>query len=265
MLATAVRLITERGMSVSLEHLSLEEIIHAAGVARTSVYRRWPYKDLFFSDLLIELAKATALGTGYGAVPALLADHIAGMLPRPHGVDPEQDRHEIAVELLRVATQADFDAVYSSRQWRTFIALHATHLGLPDGELRHEVGRALAESERRFTASRAAVFRQFAPLVGYRLLGDALDPEHAYALLAVAGGSAMTGLVVKALADPDLATERRLLAPFGTTRQAEWSTPALVLVGIIMSYFEPDPEFPWSDDHLRQVAEGMRALAAEAG
>jgi hypothetical protein len=75
----------------------------------------------------------------------------------------------------------------------------------------------------------------------------------------------MTGLVVKALADPDLATERRLLAPFGTTRQAEWSTPALVLVGIIMSYFEPDAGFALSDDHFRQVADGMRALAAEAG
>ena len=58
MLAAAVALIGERGMSVSLEHLSLEEIIQAAGVARSSVYRRWPYKDLFFSDLLVELANA---------------------------------------------------------------------------------------------------------------------------------------------------------------------------------------------------------------
>ena len=35
-------------------------VIRDADVSRSSAYRRWPYKDLFFSDLLRELAKAAA-------------------------------------------------------------------------------------------------------------------------------------------------------------------------------------------------------------
>jgi AcrR family transcriptional regulator len=265
MLDTAVQLIMDRGMTVSLEHLSVEEIIQAAGVARTSVYRRWPYKDLFFSDLLIELAKATQLGTGYGGVPELLAEHMAQLLPRPDGVDPEQDHRDVTVEILRVSTQADFDTVYASQQWRTYIALHATHLGLPDGDLRQEIGHALRQSEQRFTALREAVFRRFAPLMGYRISGNFPDPDVGYASLALAAGSAMTGLVVRALADPGLVSDRRMLAPFGTSRETEWSSPALVLVGVIRSHVERDTDVPWGDACIRQTIEGLRSLAAADG
>ncbi len=221
MLDAALALIAERGMSVSLEHLSLEEIIHAAGVARTSVYRRWPYKDLFFSDLLVELAHATTLGQGYGVMPAVIADHLAAQLPRPAGVDPEQDRVDFFVELLRAMSVADFEEISASHQWRTYIALHATHLGLPDGELRRQVGAALAAAERRLTDSRTNVVRRLAPLVGYRLIGNLADPDGAYRLLSLALGAVTTGFVVKVLADPALIRDRRLLAPFGTTRRAE--------------------------------------------
>jgi AcrR family transcriptional regulator len=265
MLDTAIQLIMDRGMTVSLEHLSVEEIIQAAGVARTSVYRRWPYKDLFFSDLLIELAKATQLGTGYGAIPALLAEHMVQLLPRPEGVDPEQDHKDVTVEVLRVATQADFDTIYASQQWRTHIALHATHLGLPDGDLRREIGRALRQSEQRFTALREAVFRRFAPLMGYRISGSFTDPDVGYAALALAAGSVMTGLVVRALADPDLVTDRRRLAPFGTSRETEWAAPAVVLVGVILSYVERDTDVEWGDACIRQAIDGMRSLAAADG
>jgi AcrR family transcriptional regulator len=46
------------GLTVSLDHISLEEVIRDADVSRSAVYRRWPYKDLFFSDLVKELARS---------------------------------------------------------------------------------------------------------------------------------------------------------------------------------------------------------------
>lgn len=67
MLAAGAELVGRTGLTVSLEHLSLEDLIHAAGVARSAVYRRWPYKDLFFADLLRELAEELSL-------PPVLAD-----------------------------------------------------------------------------------------------------------------------------------------------------------------------------------------------
>ena len=57
MLAAAVAMVQRTGLTVSLDHISFEDVIRDADVARSAVYRRWPYKDLFFSDLVKELAK----------------------------------------------------------------------------------------------------------------------------------------------------------------------------------------------------------------
>ena len=54
---------SQTGLTVSLDHISFEDVIRDADVSRSAVYRRWPYKDLFFSDLVKELAtKATPSG-----------------------------------------------------------------------------------------------------------------------------------------------------------------------------------------------------------
>src|ERR1035438_845912 len=69
MLTTASAMIAEAGLTVSLEHISFEQVIRAAGVSRSAAYRRWPHKDLFFSDLVIRLAR--------DATPTLIADEVA--------------------------------------------------------------------------------------------------------------------------------------------------------------------------------------------
>jgi AcrR family transcriptional regulator len=48
MLAAAVAMVHRTGLAVSLDHLSFEDVIRNADVARSAVYRRRPYKDLFF-------------------------------------------------------------------------------------------------------------------------------------------------------------------------------------------------------------------------
>src|SRR3990167_4729480 len=60
----AASLVAEAGgLTVSLEHLSLEDIITRAGVSRSAVYRLWPYKDAFFIKLLRDLAGPKWHGT----------------------------------------------------------------------------------------------------------------------------------------------------------------------------------------------------------
>ena len=54
MLAAAVAMVHRTGLTVSLDHISFEDIIRDADVSRSAVYRRWPYKDLFFSELITE-------------------------------------------------------------------------------------------------------------------------------------------------------------------------------------------------------------------
>jgi AcrR family transcriptional regulator len=62
MLVAALAMVSSTGLTVSLEHISFEDVIRDAGVSRSAVYRRWPYKGLFFSDLLRQLATAAGAG-----------------------------------------------------------------------------------------------------------------------------------------------------------------------------------------------------------
>jgi AcrR family transcriptional regulator len=68
MLGAALAVVSRTGLTVSLDHLSFEDIIRDADVSRSAVYRRWPYKDLFFSDLVKQLA--------LDAAPGVVADEL---------------------------------------------------------------------------------------------------------------------------------------------------------------------------------------------
>src|SRR4051794_31331588 len=56
MMRAAIDMINRTGLTVSLDHIRFEDVIRSAQVARSTAYRHWPYKDLFFSDLIKELA-----------------------------------------------------------------------------------------------------------------------------------------------------------------------------------------------------------------
>jgi AcrR family transcriptional regulator len=68
MLRAAMAMVNRTGLTVSLDHISFEDVIRDADVSRSAVYRRWPFKDLFFSDLVKELAA--------NATPTIVADEL---------------------------------------------------------------------------------------------------------------------------------------------------------------------------------------------
>ena len=97
MLRAALAMVNRTGLTVSLEHISFEDVIRDADVSRSSAYHRWPHKDLFFSDLVLELARNPA--------PGIVADEmdlirriVAGRLD---GLADPQARRALVVELFR--------------------------------------------------------------------------------------------------------------------------------------------------------------------
>lgn len=257
MLDAAVDMVNRTGLTVSLEHISLEEVIRAAGVARSAAYRRWPYKDLFFSDLLKELATgaapvvAQANPEAVAATSRILLEHL-DWLRQP------SLRPALIAELFRRRALAELETFHDSVEWRTYIALHATFLSLPDGDLREQVQELLTDSEREQTAGLAAFFERIATLLGCRLrpgMGSFED-------IARLTTAAIRGMVVMSPANPALTTHSVHANPFGAPEAAEWSQPALALASIVTTFVEPDPTVEFDE---ARVAAVRKALTDDSG
>jgi AcrR family transcriptional regulator len=246
MLQTAVAMVNRHGLTVSLDHLSFEDVIRDADVSRSAVYRRWPYKDLFFSDLVKELAK--------DATPSIVDDEVALMRrvlgDRMDWFETPELRHGLVVELVRQLALFDFQTIYGSPGWRTYLALHATVASLAQGELRDQVQGALTQSERRRTIRIAKAWQQLTGLLGYRL-----RPELGVTFEAMATmlNASMRGLVISALSTPDIAEHRVQANPFGAVDREEWSLAAIGIASIASAFLESDPDVDWDDERLATV------------
>ena len=80
MLEAALPGVKRTGFTVSLDSISMEAVIREAGVSRSAVYRRWPYKDLSVSDLVKVLGEAAVPSAAdheaiIGAIKAVAAEH----------------------------------------------------------------------------------------------------------------------------------------------------------------------------------------------
>ncbi|GGT12381.1 TetR/AcrR family transcriptional regulator [Nonomuraea spiralis] len=252
MLDTAAATVEEAGLTVSLDHISFEEIIRDAGVARSAVYRRWPYKDLFFSDLLTELAKGASpaiADANPGALPAAARTLLAHLdWARTPGL-----RRALAGEVLREGALGEFGIFHRSSAWRTYLALQATFRSLPDSDLRAEVQRSLTESERSMVADVATAYSWVARSIGLR--PRAGITFETVARLAVA---TLRGLILMAPSNPEIISRRFQANPFEAPEPAEWSEPALAIASVVLGLLENDSEVEWTDEHERSVAAGLR-------
>ncbi|MGE5291277.1 MAG: TetR/AcrR family transcriptional regulator [Micromonosporaceae bacterium] len=255
MLQAAVAMVHRTGLTVSLDHISFEDVIRDADVSRSAVYRRWPYKDLFFSDLVKELAKeaapATIVNDEVELIRRVVAEHLDWL-------ETPELRHSLVLELIRQLALLDFQTLYGSAEWRTYIALHATFMSLADGELRDQVQVTLAQSEHGRMARVAKAWEHLAGLFGYRL-----RPElgATFTTLATLIDATMRGLVIMALSTPGIATHRAWESPSGAAGKDEWSMPAMGIVSIVSAFLEPDPSIEWDDQRLAYVRRALVAVA----
>lgn len=259
MLAAGERLIATQGLSLSLEHLRMEELIADAGVSRTSSYRRWPTKDLYAADLLLHVAEHTQLAddlTVYLAATSSLAPDLVTGITSPQG------RRDLIVELMRLITAADFSLALASSTWRSFVMLRAAHGGLPDGTLRARVAEALRATERGFQSRREAALRAAAGLMGYRLR-DASSVG--WSDLALLSSASFTGLLIQAYSDPDSVLGESIRAAFGSTRPAPWSAATLAQAFLFFAAAEPDPAVAWDDERLATTSAALGDLKATLG
>jgi len=194
-----------------------------------------------------------------GETPAQVEELLGLLTQHGDGLATEQGRRDLAVEGLRRSARADFDRIAGSPQWRTYLALHATGRGLAEGDLRTQVLTALADTEARFTAQRAAVYARLAALLGYRLVPPLSQPQ-GFLVMADAAGALMTGLVVRTGSLEDTATPTMRLAAHGSSEEADWTWPAFHLAGLILAHLQPDPEITWDETQLARADATMAEM-----
>jgi AcrR family transcriptional regulator len=243
MIQAALDLVADAGLTVSLDHLSMETVIARADVSRTSAYRRWPFKDLFLADLLVAVARHTDLS----AEPPGLVDDLKALIDAAD-LTRAESRRDLLIEALRRSSATEFERLLSSPRWRTYIALSATVTGLPAGPIRDAASAAILDAERRFAERRGGVYRNLARMIGYRPRG--LDPDTGFELMASASGAVMTGYIVRALVNEDLVIASRPLAAFGSRHVAAWTVPTYGLTAVFEAFLEPDPDASWSESAI---------------
>lgn len=255
MLAAARELVNRTGLTVSLDHLGFEEIIRAADVSRSAAYRRWPRKNLFIVDLVRDLAEGAT-------PPTIVADEVALMTgivgSHQEWLATADGRQRLLAELIRRLAVLDFDALYRSAGWRTYIALHATFIGLDDGELREQVRTELAGSERDHLRRMADSWERLSTLLGYRLRPELGTTFDSLVTLVSAG---LRGLSLMALASPQLAAHRTWATPFGAAVRQEWSLSAYGIASIASAHLEPDPDVVWDDARLAALPTALSTWA----
>lgn len=261
MLDAATAMVGRAGLTVSLDHLSFEDLIRDARVSRSSVYRRWPYKDLFFADLLRELAKASTPArvsseeASLGLIGRLLLEHIDWLAT-------EETRRRLLLELIREGGRHDFETMHGSPEWRTYIGLHATFLSVADDALREDLRRNLAATEQDFVRRIAASWKRLSQLLGYRL-----RPEYGltFEFVAAIASADLRGHVLMALANPELATRTIRARPEGAAEVEDWSPSALAIASIAVACFEPDPAITWDAARVAAVRREFEAIRGGVG
>jgi AcrR family transcriptional regulator len=240
----AVARLHEQGITVALSGISLEEAIAASGVSRATAYRRWPNRTAFLREVLARVVhSARPEPEGPEELDAIRALVEA----RRDGLATETGRRTVAVEGLRIAADADYRRLATSREWRDYLALRATCDGLPDGELRETLAAELSAAERAFARYRAAVYSRLPRLLGYRLVPP-LTGDFGFTVMAETMGALMTGLVVRAAVGGVTPSFRA--RAFGSSVESEWTTASYSLVAALVAYLEPDPTVVWDDERI---------------
>ena len=237
LLDAAHRLIEQQGgISLRLDELTLEMVGAKAGVSRATVYRTWPNRDEFETDLLCDLAGPNGAGAGafdqetINIATRMVAENLDDL------ATPES-RRNLMREVVREAAAESFRAATTSVDWRGYVALSATVMTMSSGTRRDRVTQALQAAEAMFLDKMATFYEDMGLILGLRIREGVGTYRH----VAAAGAAVVEGLSIRHLLNPDLVDHPLIVE--GTRGPEEWSLAAYSFFGVIEQFTEPDPTY----------------------
>ncbi len=259
MLDTGVRIARSEGLRVSFDLLQLEDVIAEAGVSRSAVYKRWPRKEQYYSQVLLRLAgEAHPAQSAYDIGTELVAIDVA--LAHTDWFSSPEGRRKLLIEMCREGALQNFMALRERKEWQVYMALHATLGSLPDNRFQDAMREALRLSEEAFIAKMTDFYIRMIEVLGYRMKVSAGDVG--YAEFAALGAAVVEGLVMTSSATPMLSEQRFMIDPFDSGHLADWSYAALGFTSIALSLTEPDPTITWDAERLANIEQLLKTARA---
>lgn len=224
----------QNGLTVSLGHLSFEDIISSARVSRSAAYRLWPYKEAFFGEVIVELAGLTAPGrTAYDDGTLDVAFDVVWV--HRHRLGTPEGRRWIFIEACRLGSEQNFRSLLASNDWQSYIALNATLSSVDErDDVRKRTQQTLIESEAQFLELMSRFYASMCVMLGLRFRINAPNPGQ---LLAVLGGAVIEGLALNLLVNPTVSELTFEADPFGVGT-ATWTMASLGFAAVVNTVLE---------------------------
>lgn len=234
MLATAIDRVTTEGLHLDYANLELEDLIRAAGVPRSTVFRIWPDRGAFIGDLVRALFAADpGFEAGFdGETLALLEEAMGGYVSE---ADAPTGREAALRAVIHRTAAHNIVAVEESLTWRTYRTLAAALTSgdaVPGGE---GIRALLGELEERYIERMAAVYRQLNAALGLRMRQGLSEEDLAVAVMAVIDGMSDHRRI-----DPAGVDRPRIVA-FGPEGSGEWHLAGLAVYGVYTAFTENAP------------------------
>lgn len=240
LLSTAKTLIEGHGLTVSLTHLRLDELMDLAGVPKTSFYRVWGSKDAFFTRLLEELVQLDG-GVAGSYDPQTLEVSRAVVMKHQDMLGDAEGRRRVLTEAIRQGAERNFVAIRGSKRWQNYIAILATVPGIADEDTRERLVAALRAAEAYFLGQMAAFYEEVLPLFRYRLR-EGVTASH----VAAVGAAVVEGLVQRSVVSPEL-VDGPIPGPAIDGGTTDWHPAAIGFLGVVQALIEPIEDDPSAD------------------
>jgi AcrR family transcriptional regulator len=255
MLGTGLQQVQEHGLTVGFDHFQMDALIKRAGVPRASVYRLWPTRDAYLTDLLEEIARDSGdrlvVRSTFTVAIGVVVDN-QGLFASP------AERRCLMREVIRVAIEHNYYAVIDSVGWQTLVTLSAALLGEVPSAIRDRFNRTLVVSGDSFITALADFHRWFTRLLGFRMKAEFGDNYRLYAVLCSA---VVEGLGIRHMSNP-LVTDNFFRGPLTLEglEAPEWAPASLGALALFDEFMEEAPVYDVRSalDELLQVANVQR-------
>lgn len=237
MLQAAVERVHAEGLLLDYANIELEDLIRAAGVPRSTVFRIWPDRVAFVADLVRALFEADpGYDTGFDdETRALLQEAIAG---DAEATRTDEGRQAALREAIRLSVAHNMVAVEKTVAWRayrTISAALASGDAVPGGG---EIREMLSEIEGRYLDRMAEVYRALNDAFGLRMRPGLTERDLAVAVMAI-----IEGMSDHVRINPSLAGTPRSVS-LESEAPREWHVAGIAVYGTYSAFTERRDDAP---------------------